>query len=138
MSTILQRQEVRESVDRIGSADIIVGIPSFNNARTIGHVVRAVQAGLAKFFPDSKAMIVNSDGGSTDGTREVVLQVAVDDYSTLLAKHPVYPVHRIVTPYHGIPGKGSALRTVFQIAADLKAKACAVVDADLRSIEPSW
>ncbi len=130
--------EIRESLATIGEVDLIVGIPSYNNARTIGHVVRAVQAGLAKYFPDSKAVIVNSDGGSTDGTREIVQQVGVDDYSTLLARHPVYPVHRIVTPYHGIPGKGSALRTVFQIASELNAKACAVVDADLRSIDPSW
>lgn len=130
--------EIRTSMAAIGEVDLVVGIPSFNNARTIGHVVRAVQAGLAKYFPDRKAVIVNSDGGSTDGTQEVVLQAAVDDYSPLLARHPVFPVHRIVTPYHGIPGKGSALRTVFKIASELNAKACAVVDADLRSIEPSW
>ena len=31
----------------IKEADILIGIPSYNNARTIGHVVRAVMAGLA-------------------------------------------------------------------------------------------
>ncbi len=36
---------------RSGQVDVLVGIPSYNNARTIGHVVRAVQAGLAKYFP---------------------------------------------------------------------------------------
>jgi hypothetical protein len=44
----------------------------------------------------------------------------------------------VVTPYHGIPGKGSAFRTIFAIAERLKAKACAVVDSDLRSITPDW
>jgi hypothetical protein len=47
-------------------------------------------------------------------------------------------VHRIVTPYHGIPGKGSALRTVFAAAALTGARACAVVDSDLRSVTPEW
>lgn len=41
-------------------------------------------------------------------------------------------------PYHGIPGKGIAFRLSFEIAARLEAKACVVVDADLRSIAPEW
>lgn len=125
-------------LDVLGPVDLVVGIPSFNNVRTIPHVVRAVQAGLAKFFPGIRAVLVNSDGGSTDGTPEAVRQAALEEYRTLLAAYPVYPIHRIVTPYHGIPGKGSALRTVFQIAVEVDAKACAVVDSDLRSIQPSW
>ena len=52
--------------------DILVGIASYNNAKTIGHVVKAVDAGLAKYFPDKKAVIVNSDGGSADGTPDIV------------------------------------------------------------------
>ena len=47
-------------------------------------------------------------------------------------------LHKIITPYHGIPGKGSAFRTIFEIARRLKVKACAVVDSDLRSITPEW
>lgn len=130
--------ETRKRVEGIGSADIVVGIPSYNNARTIAHVIRAVQDGLAKHFPGLKSLVVNSDGGSTDGTPDLVRQAAAEDYGTMLTDHPVHLVNRIVTPYHGIPGKGSALRTVFRIAADLGARACAVVDADLRSITPEW
>jgi hypothetical protein len=43
-----------------------------------------------------------------------------------------------VTPYHGVPGKGSAFRAIFGAAGSLNAKACAVVDSDLRSITPEW
>jgi hypothetical protein len=123
---------------RLERADILVGIPSFNNAKTIGHVVRAVQAGLAKYFPNARSVVLNSDGGSRDGTPDVVRSASIDNYRTILAAHPLLPVHRIVTPYHGIPGKGSALRTVFAAAVALGAKACAVVDSDLRSITPEW
>ena len=45
---------------------------------------------------------------------------------------------RIVTPYAGLPGKGSAFRTIFRIAAELDVTACCVVDSDLRSITPEW
>ncbi|HEY4706217.1 MAG TPA: glycosyl transferase family 2 [Thermodesulfobacteriota bacterium] len=119
------------------AADIIVGIASYNNARTIGHVVRAVDAGLAKYFPTEKAIIVNSDGGSSDRTPEAVLNASVDHRAIFLA-HRLSAVNRITTPYHGIPGKGSAFRAIFEMAARLGSKACCVVDADLRSITPEW
>ncbi|HMM35333.1 MAG TPA: glycosyltransferase, partial [Thermoanaerobaculia bacterium] len=51
---------------------------------------------------------------------------------------PTGATTRIVTPYHGIPGKGSAFRTIFRIAAELEAEACCVLDSALRSITPEW
>jgi hypothetical protein len=129
---------VESHLAELGEVDLLVGIPSFNNARSIGHVVRAASAGLAKYFPDRRAVIVNSDGGSTDGTPEVVAGSHFSTPGTILVSHRLNPVHKIVTPYHGIPGKGSALRTIFAIAERLKARACAVFDSDLRSITPEW
>ncbi len=121
----------------LDAVDILVGIPSFNNAKTIGHVVRAIEAGLTKYFPACRSVLVNSDGGSTDGTTDVVREASVD-LDAVLLDHRVGGFRKLVTPYHGIPGKGSAFRTVFEIARQLGAKACAVVDADLRSITPEW
>ena len=43
---------IRQEIERLGRADIMVGIPSFKNAATIGYVVRAAQAGLVQYFPD--------------------------------------------------------------------------------------
>ena len=129
--------ETEAQVAQLAETDILVGIPSFNNVETIGHVVRAVSAGLAKYFPDARSVLVNSDGGSTDGTQQVVAQ-AVVDLKTLFVGDQQSPLHKIITPYHGIPGKGSAFRTIFEIARRLRAKACAVVDSDLRSITPEW
>jgi hypothetical protein len=129
---------VKKRLEDLGSVELLVGIPSYNNADTIAHVVRAAAAGLAKYFPGRTAVIVNSDGGSSDGTAEVVARTELASPSAILVSHPVSPVHKIVTPYHGIPGKGSAFRTVFAIAEKLQAKACAVVDSDLRSVTPEW
>jgi glycosyltransferase involved in cell wall biosynthesis len=126
------------ALEQIRQADIVIGIPSFNNARTIGHVVRAAHTGLAKYFPQFTAVIINSDGGSTDGTRDVVLSSRVEDAHLLLLDTPMTGVHRLSLPYHGIPGKGSAFRMIFEMALQLKARACAVVDSDLRSITPEW
>jgi glycosyltransferase involved in cell wall biosynthesis len=130
-------EDARARISELGGADILVGIPSFNSARTIGHVVRAVEAGLSKYFPGSRSLLVNSDGGSTDGTMDVVRQAGVDFGSVLIAPQDGR-FHKLVTPYHGIPGKGSAFLAVFAIARELGVKACAVVDSDLRSITPEW
>ncbi len=129
---------VMRQLEDLGTVDLLVGIPSYNNADTIAHVVRAAAAGLAKYFPGRSAVIVNSDGGSSDGTPEVVAKTELQSPSAILVSHPVSPAHKIVTPYSGIPGKGSAFRTVFAIAERLEARACAVVDSDLRSIRPEW
>ena len=130
--------QVKEKLRAVGEVEIVVGIPSYNNARTIGHVVKTAQAGLLRAFPHRKTLIVNSDGGSKDGTPAAVLEARIDPDSLMVVEHPLYPVHRLTTPYHGVPGKGSAFRTLFRIAELAQARALAVVDADLRSITPEW
>ena len=131
-------EEARRAAEVIRRADIVIGIPSYNNARTIGHVVRAAYAGLAKYFPQLSSVVINSDGGSTDGTREAVLSARVEDSHLMLLSTPIVAAQRLSFPYHGVPGKGSAFRLVFQMASELDAKVCAVVDSDLRSITPEW
>ena len=138
MHSVIWPDSLGDYIKSIKSADILVGIPSYNNAKTIGHVVRAVQGGFAKYFPEKKTVLVNSDGGSTDGTMEVVQDATIDSFQSILLSHKVNPFVKIATPYHGIPGKGSAFRRIFEIADYLQIKACAVVDSDLRSITPEW
>jgi glycosyltransferase involved in cell wall biosynthesis len=137
INSVVLRDEVHRQIEEIGETEILVGIPSFNNANTIGHVVRAVHAGLSKYFPDQKSVLVNSDGGSQDDTMNIVEQSSADLDSILLS-HRVGTFRKIVTAYQGVPGKGSAFRTIFEIAKALNVKACAVVDSDLRSITPEW
>jgi glycosyltransferase involved in cell wall biosynthesis len=131
-------REAFDAVEKVGQADVVVGIPSYNNARTIGQVARAAQAGLEKYFPQLKAVIINSDGGSSDGTRDAVLASRLDTSQLLIFNTPLFPVHRLSFPYHGIPGKGSAFRLIFQMASMLNARGCVVIDSDLRSITPEW
>jgi len=130
--------EAERAIEFIRQADIVIGVPSYNNERTIGHVVRAANAGLAKYFPQLTAVVINSDGGSVDQTREAALNVRTEESRLLLLATPLAPAHRLSFPYHGIPGKGSAFRLVFQMAERLQARACAAVDSDLRSITPEW
>src|SRR3954467_5804454 len=127
---------------RLGHADIMVGIPSFKNAATIGYVVRAAHAGLVQYFPEPKPVLVNSDAGSTDGTQRVVIETEPPDYvESILLTRPTNRLDRVTLTYpeiDGTGGKGAALRTIFEIAAALEVQALVVVDSDLRSIVPEW
>ena len=133
---------LRQAVEQLGSADIMVGIPSYRNAATIGHVVRAAQAGLVQYFPDLRPVVVNADAGSPDGTGRVVVDTEPPDYvERILLVRPRNKLQRISLTYpeiDGVGGKGAALRTIFQIADALGVDALVVVDSDLRSIVPEW
>jgi hypothetical protein len=135
-------EALAEEVKRLGPADIMVGIPSFRNAATIGHVTRAAQAGLVQYFPDSKPVLVNADAGSPDGTGRVVVGTQPPDYvERILLVRPRNRLQRMSLTYpevDGVGGKGAALRTIFQIADALGVEALVVVDSDLRSIVPEW
>lgn len=121
------RNYMFKRVEEIESADILVGIPCFNNDKTIEHVIQMVTHGLAAHYRDKRCVIMISDGGSTDDTREVAKEFQIKPWQ-----------EKVVAIYRGPGGKGTALRSVFEAANRLSVKALAVVDADLRSITPDW
>ncbi|MCV0402207.1 MAG: glycosyl transferase family 2 [Chloroflexi bacterium] len=126
-------------VRRIGSADLMVGIPSFGNAETIGYVVRATTAGMVQYFPEMKPVLVNSDGGSPDDTPRVAVSTESPDYlEKVILVSPKHKLQRISFTYQGTSGKGTAVRALFEVARELKVKAMVMVDSDLRSIVPEW
>ena len=125
--TTALRDEARRRIEQMENADIIVGVPCYNNNSTVQHVVSTISAGLNKYFRGMRSLLIISDGGSVDDTREMARETEIEPW-----------VERVVSIYRGVPGKGSALRQVFEVADMLGAKACAVFDSDLRSIRPEW
>jgi hypothetical protein len=65
------RSYTSKRIEEIESADILVGIPCYNNQQTIQHVIRMVSHGLATHYRERRSVIFVADGGSTDDTREV-------------------------------------------------------------------
>lgn len=122
------RQPVVRKLEQIGNANIVVGVPTYFSADTIDHVIKVISEGLNRYFPNKTALIFISDGGSTDDTREVAKSVEITSL-----RHEL-----IVAIYRGIPGKGSAIRAIFEAAKFLEAEAIALFDSDLRSITPEW
>jgi len=111
----------------IKKADVLVGIPSYNNAHTINYVVYQAAKGLETYFPNQKSVIFVSDGNSIDGT-----------LATISAMRLPFQVNIIPATYVGVSGKGSAVKAIFEAARYLEVKAVALVDSDLRSISAEW
>jgi len=114
-------------IEEIESADILVGIPCYNNEKTISHVIQMVTHGLAKHYKQLRSVVLIADGGSTDDTREVAREFEIKPWQ-----------EKIISIYRGTGGKGSAFRSVFETVKRLNVKACMVVDSDLRSITSDW
>ena len=121
------RQYARKRLEEIESADILAGIPCYNNAQTIEHVIQMVTHGLDRHYRKMRSVIMIADGGSTDDTREVAKEFQIKPWQ-----------EKIVSIYRGPGGKGSAFRSIFETAHRLNVKACMVVDSDLRSITSDW
>ena len=118
--------DIEQQLRSLAPADIVVGIPSYNEADSIGHVVRQADIGIREYFSGSRGVIVNVDNSSPDGTREAFL--------TAGSRTPqVY----ISTP-EGLRGKGRNFYNLLQAVSILDAKAVVAVDADLISITPQW
>jgi hypothetical protein len=112
----------------VGQADILVGLPTLNNAATVVSVVRAVHACFARDFARLRTVLFNSDGGSTDGTPDLIRNASFTEADMVQTSHSLRTLHRVVAPYHGLPGKHTALRTVFAVADLIQAKVVVVID----------
>ncbi len=104
----------------------MVGIPSYNNEDTISFVVEQAAKGLKKYF--NGGIVVNADGGSKDRTREAVLNTKVPEGVEVRSFIYKWP----------IPGKGSAMKELMEVAREEKVDVLVFVDSDLRSITPEW
>jgi hypothetical protein len=133
--TFLTDDFLRQLIN-VGEVDILVGLPTHNNGKTIGSIVRAIQSGILRWFPRERAVIINADGGSRDGTTELVKGVSIDDARPASNLYALRTLHSISTIYAGSPESGIALRTILAAAELLRAKACVVMSPESSSIEP--
>jgi glucosylglycerate synthase len=135
--TLLNDEFLRQLIN-VGEVDILIGLPTHNNAKSIGPVMRAIQTGILKCFPRERAVVINADGGSQDGTPGLVTSAAIDDVWNASKVYALRTLHCISTQYAHTPEPGIALRTILAAADLLRAKACVVISPETSTIEPDW
>lgn len=107
-------------------AELVVCIPSYNEADSIGYPTTQADKGLRKYFNDKKSVIINCDNNSPDNTGKAFLDTPTKTPKMYLSTPP------------GVKGKGNNFKNLFKKVVELRAKAVVVVDADLKSITPEW
>jgi hypothetical protein len=122
----------------VGEVDLLVGVPTHNNVKTVGETVQGIRVGLLKYFPRERAVILNVDGGSKDGTRDVVAAASISDVQRSSDLYALRTLPCISTVYGDSPATEVALRTVLAAAELLRAKACAIVSPESTNITPDW
>ena len=120
------------------TADVVIGIATYNNADTIVDALRAADSACADVAGDATCAIVHVDGGSTDGTVERAADVAAEQATMLHIAYSVDTVDRLSGPYRSVPAKGNAVNAVFETARRLGAKACAIVDIEVDQFAHGW
>ena len=112
---------------KIKSLDILVGVLCKDVETTVLNVLNVINEGLYRYFPDYKKAVVVCCGESSDQT---------DDAIALF--QPYNTVEKIITKDITKGGKGSGVRTIFEIAHETEAKCVVLIDGDLLSIKPGW
>jgi glucosylglycerate synthase len=132
--SILSDEFIRQLID-VGEVDILVGVPTHNDAKTVEPAIRAIQEGIVKTFPRERAVILNADGGSNDGTPDVIMGASIDDLHRSFNGYTLRTLHAISTRYANAPSSAAALRTILAAAELLRAKACTVICPESSNIE---
>jgi hypothetical protein len=118
--------EAEVNPSKIDKAELVVGVLSYNEADTISHAARQADEGLALYFPDVRAVVIDSDNNSADHTKEAFLKTATRVPKIYISTAP------------GLQGKGNNLRNLIGKVVELQAKAVVVVDADAQTLTPEW
>ncbi len=134
---ILSDELLRQLIS-VGEVDILVGLHTYNHAKTIGHIVQVIREGLLKYFPRERVAILNADGGSTDGSPDLVRAASINDARNSYTLHSLRTLHCISSQYAAVPSAGQAMHMVVAAADLLRAKACAVIAPESSEILPEW
>ena len=134
----MARHELSEAAvapaDRLAPVDLAVGLLTFNNAETIDGVLAVAAAGVERLSGVRAALIV-ADAGSSDDTRE---RAAASAIPSVVVEHEAPAGERVAVPFHGVPGRGAALRAAFTVAQRLRARALVLLEPDAMSATPAW
>lgn len=122
----------------VGEVDLLVAIPTYNNAGTIAQAIQAIEDSYQQNFVRDRVVILNVDGGSSDHTTDAILNMNGRKAGAHRGITSLRTVHRVTTQYGRTPSQGMALRTILAASDLLRARSCAIVSPATNSLDPSW
>src|SRR5256886_11448258 len=127
--------DVERELDGVAPCEIAVGVLTYNNATTVSAVAAVVRAGLERHFASASTVLINADAGSGDGTPDLLVAAGLP---LVRVRHATPFAQRLAVPFHGVPGRGAALRLTFAVARRLGARALVLLEADVTYAGAEW
>ncbi len=125
-------------------ADVVVCHPTYRNADNIGRLLKNGIEGALVNFSDRRVAFIVSDGTYTStnpdsSTMDAAVETLKSAFDTGIPANIIVAV----SPYEGylgnrVPGKGSALKFVYEELAFCDAKLAIILDGDLRNDMVAW
>ena len=131
-------ESVHALLDRAEPTDIVVGVLTFNDGATAPAVAKILMEGFRRSAPKQKVLLVNCDAGSQDGTGDLIEQAVGREGPFWAVRHPVLGSSLHVISESGVPGRDVAVRLLATVSKRLAAKACVIVDGNLKSVDQRW
>lgn len=117
---------IEENPQSVEKAEIVVAIPTFNEASNIRNLTVTIDKGLRQFYGDRRSVIINCDNHSLDGTRETFLATETETPKIYISTAP------------GEKGKGRNIRNLLEKAKILEPEVVVILEADIKNITPRW
>ena len=109
---------------------------TYNNAETLDAVLARGRRRVARHFPTLKAaLVVNATRARPTAP---VSAAAAAGLPAIVTEHQAPAGERVAVPFHGVPGRGAALRTAFGITQQLGARALRNSGIRQVSATPDW
>jgi hypothetical protein len=124
-------QQIRERIEQIGSADLVVGFLVDRNGET-GAAISVVREALATLSAGTRTVIIQNDGAKTPVSTE---PPGVEEDTSFVLLSGVFGTDASVTP---VQSMSDAYRSIFAVGERLGVRACCVVASDLQTVTSRW
>jgi glycosyltransferase involved in cell wall biosynthesis len=121
--------ECLPALDALGGSEAVAGVHVLNRASHVESLLDTVEAGLGKLTTPRRVAVLVADGGSRDGTADIVRA-----WCSAKPRGPARCLIELVPPMQ--PGR--ALLALLAAALRIGARGIAVLDADLAAIPADW
>ncbi len=130
MEALELADEVRATLGRIGTADLVVGLATAGTSATVAAVGGAVRAGLDAHFAGQAAVVVHADQASSEETAAALASA-------------LGPVRLVRAPAAGHAAEAAldwaqAVRAVLTVGRLLEARVLVMLNSDLASTTADW